>query len=308
MFGRTVLSCRATFLALRSARTYTNVAYSSEDASVSVRMGFPVLSLPLPSRKETCDFVLRPYPQTVADVCATIRSEDRGIESLTFLTTAGNRISGSTPVGLVFQSDFDVQINDTKFRVQASPDIRLPSDALKSFEELRHSIHKLYSRYGVDEHQLAKELELRGQLEQLRSELTPLEKQYLSLAEKSDKHREMMVWGGLSWMCLQFGFLSYLVWGEYDWDIMEPVTYFVGYGTSILLFAYFILTRQDYGEQSGHERYFLGHLYRSARREKFDIDRYNQLKDAAVNLRRKLDKLHDPTQLNLPTPGYDRHY
>ena len=51
---------------------------------------------------------------------------------------------------------------------------------------------------------------------------------------------------GLSWMSLQFGFLSYLVFQEYDWDIMEPVTYFVGYGTSILLFTYFILTRQVY--------------------------------------------------------------
>ena len=49
---------------------------------------------------------------------------------------------------------------------------------------------------------------------------------------------------GLSWMSLQFGFLSYLVFFEYDWDIMEPVTYFVGTGTSILLFSYFILTRQ----------------------------------------------------------------
>ena len=49
---------------------------------------------------------------------------------------------------------------------------------------------------------------------------------------------------GLSWMSVQFGFLSYLVFLEYDWDIMEPVTYFVGYGTSILLFSYYILTRQ----------------------------------------------------------------
>ena len=45
-------------------------------------------------------------------------------------------------------------------------------------------------------------------------------------------------------MSVQFGFLAYLVWWEYDWDIMEPVTYFVATGTSIVLFSYFLLTRQ----------------------------------------------------------------
>ena len=52
----------------------------SPPVEVSVRHGFPVLSLPLPSRNETCDFVLRPYLQTVSDITASIRTEDRGIE------------------------------------------------------------------------------------------------------------------------------------------------------------------------------------------------------------------------------------
>ena len=44
--------------------------------------------------------------------------------------------------------------------------------------------------------QLCKDLELRGQLEQLRSELAPLEKKYLEMAEKSDRHREIVTWAG----------------------------------------------------------------------------------------------------------------
>ena len=53
-----------------------------------------------------------------------------------------------------------------------------------------------------------------------------------------------VLWAGLGWMSLQFGFFARLTWWEYSWDIMEPVTYFVGYGTSILIFTYFVLTRQ----------------------------------------------------------------
>ena len=44
--------------------------------------------------------------------------------------------------------------------------------------------------------QLCKDLELRGQLEQLKSELSPLEKKHLEIAEKSDRHREIATWGG----------------------------------------------------------------------------------------------------------------
>lgn len=45
-------------------------------------------------------------------------------------------------------------------------------------------------------------------------------------------------------MAVQFGFLARLTWWEYSWDIMEPVTYFVTYATSMACYAYFVLTRQ----------------------------------------------------------------
>jgi len=45
-------------------------------------------------------------------------------------------------------------------------------------------------------------------------------------------------------MGLQFGLLARLTWWEYSWDIMEPVTYFVGYGSAIAMFGYYILTKQ----------------------------------------------------------------
>ena len=45
-------------------------------------------------------------------------------------------------------------------------------------------------------------------------------------------------------MGLQFGILARLTWWEYSWDIMEPVTYFVTYGTTMAMFAYYVCTKQ----------------------------------------------------------------
>ena len=92
--------------------------------------------------------------------------------------------------------------------------------------------------------QLSKELELRGQLEQLKAELSPLETRHLQITDGTNKRTNVVVWCGMAFMSLQFGFFARLTWWEYSWDIMEPVTYFVTYGTSMVMFAYYILTRQ----------------------------------------------------------------
>lgn len=62
--------------------------------------------------------------------------------------------------------------------------------------------------------------------------------------EKAEKRTTRMIWAGLFAMGVQFGFLARLTWFEYSWDIMEPVTYFVTYGTTMCIFAYYVLTRQ----------------------------------------------------------------
>ena len=64
------------------------------------------------------------------------------------------------------------------------------------------------------------------------------------LDKKAAQRANVMVWGGLAFMAVQFGFLARLTWWEYSWDIMEPVTYFVGYGTALIMYAYYVVTRQ----------------------------------------------------------------
>lgn len=76
-------------------------------------------------------------------------------------------------------------------------------------------------------------------------------------------------------MGLQFGFLARLTWWEYSWDLMEPVTYFIGaFGnlgkdtrsaaikTSLnphflslkALLSYFLVMRGEYGYETAFAR------------------------------------------------------
>lgn len=56
------------------------------DVTVDYRDGLPVVALPLPSRRETCEFTLKPISQTVGDFVKFIKDEDGGIDTVNFFT------------------------------------------------------------------------------------------------------------------------------------------------------------------------------------------------------------------------------
>ena len=76
--------------------------------------------------------------------------------------------------------------------------------------------------------------------------------------------------------------------------VLFIVTYFVTYGTAMACYAYFVLTKQDYVLNDVRDRQFLLTFHKKARRNFWDVHKYNALKDGIAKVDRDLRRLRDP--------------
>ncbi|KAJ8926684.1 hypothetical protein NQ314_020899 [Rhamnusium bicolor] len=112
-----------------------------------------------------------------------------------------------------------------------------------------------------------------------------------------------LAWAGLGLMSVQFGILARLTWWEYSWDIMEPVTYFVTYGTAMACYAYFVLTKEEYVLQDVRDRQHLLIIHKQAKKLGLDLNQYNMLKQEAASIQYVLKKLRHPLKPKPTSPA-----
>ncbi|XP_022239765.1 calcium uniporter protein, mitochondrial-like isoform X2 [Limulus polyphemus] len=224
----------------------SDVIYSIKDAihgetEVFYQRGLPVVTVPLPSRQEKCRFMLRPVSSTVNDFIQDISNEDHGIDRIKIQTTDGVRLAASTSIEALMQEDFLLTINDFVYYVSPPPLGKLTSERIQELSDVKLQVAKLFEVLHVDEHQIEQEKRLISNLEELKQKLEPLEKKRIELERASHRRTSFLTWTGLGLLGIQFGVLARLTWWEYSWDIMEPVTYFITYGTSIAMNTCFLM-------------------------------------------------------------------
>ncbi|XP_041976691.1 calcium uniporter protein, mitochondrial isoform X2 [Aricia agestis] len=274
----------------------------SDEVSVTYRRGLPVITVPLPSRREKCRFTLRPVSQTVGDLLEQVKAEDRGVERAVAMAADERvRIAASDTIESLLENDFRLLINDVEYHVKSPAQERLGAEEITRLSDVRNLVNQLYEALNVREHQIKKERELRAQLEKLTAELEPLEQKRQALEVETTRKTSALTWVGLSLMGVQFGVLARLTWWEYSWDIMEPVTYFVTYGTAMAAYAYFVLTKQEYILPDVKDRQHLLTLHKKAKKVGLDINQYNHLKDEVDKVAKDLARLRDPLSIHLPT-------
>ncbi|KAK1333770.1 hypothetical protein QTO34_006157 [Cnephaeus nilssonii] len=270
------------------------------DVTVVYQNGLPVISVRLPSRRERCQFTLKPISDSVGVFLRQLQEEDRGIDRVAIYSPDGVRVAASTGIDLLLLDDFKLVINDLTYHVRPPKRDLLSHENAATLNDVKTLVQQLYTTLCIEQHQLSKERELIERLEDLKEQLAPLEKVRIEISRKAEKRTTLVLWGGLAYMATQFGILARLTWWEYSWDIMEPVTYFITYGSAMAMYAYFVITRQEYVYPEARDRQYLLFFHKGAKKSRFDLEKYNQLKDAIAQAEMDLKRLRDPLQVHLP--------
>ncbi|KAM7009143.1 calcium uniporter protein, mitochondrial-like [Tautogolabrus adspersus] len=269
------------------------------DVSLRYKYGRLVLEVPLPSRNENCLFYLQPMLMSVGDLITDLQREDPGVTA-SILSKDEEPVANTTLIDALLDKDFKLVINNTVFSVCSPAKACTSSEDAKELEDMKHVVHLLHSALHLPEHHLLKERQLLERLDNLKQELSPLEKIKAQLSHTADFHSSRIVWTGLALLSVQGGALAWLTWWVFSWDVMEPVTYFITYSTSMGAFAYYVLSKQDYVYQEMRDRKFLQYFYKGASKKKFNVNKYNELKDELAQVEEDLRRLREPTQLQLP--------
>ncbi|XP_042340405.1 calcium uniporter protein, mitochondrial-like [Plectropomus leopardus] len=271
----------------------------SNDASLRYKYGRLVLEVPLPSRNEKCLFFLRPMLMSVGDLIADLQREDPGATT-SILSNDGERVANTTLIDDLLDKDFQLVINNAVYNVCAPEKVCTSSEHAMELEDMKHVVQLLHTALHLPEHHLLKERELLEKMDNLKQELSPLEEMKAQLSQKANFKSSRVVWTGLALLSVQGGALAWLTWWVYSWDVMEPVTYFITYATSMGAFAYYVLTKQDYVYPDAKDRQFLHYFHKAASKKTFNVQKYNELKEELAEVEEDLRRLRYPTQFQLP--------
>lgn len=125
-----------------------NVLFYFTEIHVELRRGMPTVTVPLPSRRELCQFTLRPVTNTVGDFTNMLKTEDQGVDRVVVSSSEGVRIASSTTIESLMEENFRLTINDRVFTVNVPPHKKLTKVcSLKIFNTIFYTITRIYSSY-----------------------------------------------------------------------------------------------------------------------------------------------------------------
>jgi len=254
--------------------------------------GLTHVTIPLPSKNEKCLFTLKPISHTVEDFIEMLKMEDAGISRASVTSKEGVKICTSTSVQDLFQQEFNLHVNDRHWAVKPPGNIQEIADSeLFKFPREMLLIRKLHEVINAEDLKYIRDKELVKQLEDLEAELQPLEEQHNEILKHAETRTRLWLYGGLGFMAFQFGFLCRLTYWEYSWDIVEPITYFITFTTGIFMYAYFVLTRTyaEYDKVTGRTE--LVEYHSKARRHRWDVRRYNHVKDQIIQVQKERQRV-----------------
>ncbi|XP_059120995.1 calcium uniporter regulatory subunit MCUb, mitochondrial isoform X1 [Peromyscus eremicus] len=271
-----------------------------DEVTVHYRHGLPLVTLTLPSRKERCQFVVKPMLSTVGSFLQDLQNEDKGIKTAAVTTADGSEIPASTLMDTLLMKDFKLVINKLAYDVQCHKKEKPSEVHMIEMENMKSLVHRLFTVLHLEEFQKKRERHLMAKIDHLKEQLQPLEQVKARIEAQSEAKTSGLLWAGLALLSVQGGALAWLTWWVYSWDIMEPVTFFLTFANSMVFFAYFIITRQNYTYASVRSRQFLQFFHRKSQGQRFDVELYNKLKEDLAEATESLENVRHSLHFRMP--------
>jgi hypothetical protein len=165
-------------------------------------------------------------------------------------------------IGLVFIFNEDI--------IQIKPEVVL------------QSLHKVID-VTYDPHQTD-----RTELARLRSLQQPLQQRKDFVDSTIQRSVNRFFAGSGAMLAIQMAVLGRFTFIDFDWDIMEPVTYFLTTGTATLMFAYYTFNKKEYSYPGLEQQLINRRQLRFYQKFKFDWVTYSHLQNQIAEIERKL--------------------
>nr|XP_028704501.1 calcium uniporter regulatory subunit MCUb, mitochondrial isoform X2 [Macaca mulatta] len=243
---------------------------------------------------------LPPPPQVLyVKLCGNVKYYQSHHYSTVVPPDDGNKISASTLMDILLMNDFKLVINKIAYDVQCPKREKPSNEHTAEMEHMKSLAHRLFTILHLEESQKKREYHLLEKIDHLKEQLQPLEEVKAGIAAHSEAKTSGLLWAGLALLSIQGGALAWLTWWVYSWDIMEPVTYFITFANSMVFFAYFLVTRQDYTYSAVKSRQFLQFFHKKSKQQHFDVEQYNKLKEDLAKAKESLKQVRHSLYLQM---------
>jgi hypothetical protein len=114
-------------------------------------------------------------------------------------------------------------------------------------------------------------------LQAMTAEFETMKERYQIAQRRAESRSRTIVSSGLILLCLQLATFVRLTYYEFSWDVMEPLSYFVGLGNAIMVYVYYLWNRRDFSFETWHKSLMGTYAASDLKRSGFDLERYTAL-------------------------------
>ncbi|KAM9957923.1 hypothetical protein ACTFIW_012899 [Dictyostelium discoideum] len=136
----------------------------------------------------------------------------------------------------------------------------------------------------------------KSEINSLRQKIQPLEEKKQVIDRKAHRRATAIIWTGLGYCFAQAAILARLTWWDLSWDIIEPVSYFLTFGSVLIGYTYFTMTKTEFTYEALNHRLFSKRQDKLFKRNNFPKEDYENLVHAIDKKEKELKELELATK------------